>query len=281
MQTVSFIFITTLTLGMAAEARGEAEKPPVPAPATAESPPAASQPVPAPAATNSQPAFAPVAPYDPWRDQPYFPPNAYPPAQGYPMYSPYPMPAQPWAPPPGYHTHDGFFLRLMMGAGYMKVASASSGYDLQAAGAVFGDTISLGASIGENLQLAWDTTVFMGDATTGGQSRAQYSTGAFFGLIQMGPAVSYYFMPDNIYIAGSFGLGGVFLSERRDGQAEVDHRMKMGWGATVSGGKEWWTSDNWGLGAVGRLTYAQSREETTGCLFRGYNFTVAFSATYN
>ena len=55
----------------------------------------------------------------------------------------------------------------------------------------------------------------------------------------------------------------------------------MGWGATVSGGKEWWTSDNWGLGAVGRLIYAQSREETTGYLFRGYSFTVAFSATYN
>ena len=57
--------------------------------------------------------------------------------------------------------------------------------------------------------------------------------------------------------------------------------MNMGWGATVSGGKEWWTSDNWGLGAAGRLTYAQSREETTGCLFRGYSLTVAFSATYN
>jgi hypothetical protein len=168
-----------------------------------------------------------------------------------------------------------------MGGGYMKLASASSGYNLQASGGVFGDTISIGGSIRENLQLAWDTTVFMGDANTTGESRVQYSTGAFFGLIHMGPAVSYYFMPDNIYIAGSIGFGSLFLSERREGQVDVDHSMKTGWGATVAGGKEWWTSDNWGLGAAARLTYVQSREETTGCLYRGYSFTVAFSATYN
>jgi len=60
MQIVPFIYITTLTLGMAAEARGEA----------------ANQPGSAPAAPGSQPVFAPATPYDPWTGQPNVPPNA-------------------------------------------------------------------------------------------------------------------------------------------------------------------------------------------------------------
>jgi hypothetical protein len=65
------------------------------------------------------------------------------------------------------------------------------------------------------------------------------------------------------------------------GQADVDHDMNLDWGAALSGGKEWWTSDNWGLGAAGRFVFVQSRESTTDCLYRGYSFSVAFTATYN
>jgi hypothetical protein len=191
---------------------------------------------------------------------------------------PYLPPSQP---PPGFHTHDGFFLRFMMGMGYLRVASASAGTDLQAAGATFGDMVSFGWAVRENLVLSLDTSVFMGKPSMGGASRLPGATDAFFGFMQMGPGVTYYFMPHNLFASAGFGMGNIFLTERQEGEPDFDHDMNMGWGATLSGGKEWWTSDNWGLGGAGRLVYVRSKEQATGSLFRAFSVSVAFTATYN
>lgn len=272
-----FWILTFLVSATDASAQTEASHPPAPGAASA------NQPAPAP---DARPAIGPNAPpapqYDPWTGAPvpYSPPYTSLPPQAYPAY-PYPVPTQPGQPPPGFHSHDGFFMRLMMGAGFLKVTSASSGYDLQASGGAFGDMVSFGWSVRENLVLSVDTSVFMGSPSLRGKSRAPDSKDAFFGFMQMGPGLTYYFMPSNVYASANFGFGNIFISERREGQADLDHDMNMGWGAALAGGKEWWTSDNWGLGVAGRFVYVQSREEVTDCLFRGYSLSVAFTATYN
>ena len=208
---------------------------------------------------------------------PYSPPNHNPSPQSYPN-PPLPQPGQT---PPGFHTHDGFFMRLMYGVGFLKVTSTSSNYDLQASGAAFGDMVSFGLGVRENVVLSLDTTVFMGRPTVRGRMRATDANDAFFVFMQMGPGLTYYLMPHNLFASVGLGLGNISISERREGQADVEHEMDMGWGATLAGGKEWWTSDNWGLGVAGRFVIVQSREKATDCLFRASSFSVAFTATYN
>ncbi len=277
MRSVGLVAITALTLGLASNTRGETATAAVPTPSATDhptpSPP--QQPVPY-SPQNSYP--------DPWT-QPYStaPPSGYPSSYAAPWMPPPAAapPAQPEPRPAGFHTHDGFFLRFVIGPGYLRLASQSSANDLQASGLGLGDGFSIGGSIVENLQLSWDVTLFMGEPSVTGKGRSPGSTGAFFGLMQQGPGLTYFFMPHNIYISGSAGLGLVMLTERRDGQADVDHNMNIGWGATLMGGKEWWTSDNWGLGASGRFTIVQSREKATDSLFLGIGFALYFSATYN
>jgi hypothetical protein len=100
-------------------------------------------------------------------------------------------------------------------------------------------------------------------------------------MSDLGLGACYYFMPVNIYLSAS-------VTVSRD-RLEIDEKKgstNPGVGAYVSIGKEWWVSDNWGLG-VALFAYASRMDARESGTFVGrytvYNTVagVVFSATYN
>ena len=68
-------------------------------------------------------------------------------------------------------------------------------------------------------------------------------------ISNIGIGSTHYFMPINVYVSSSFALAkGTVESEGEE--LETDN----GIGINLAIGKEWWVSDNWGLGVAAQLS---------------------------
>jgi hypothetical protein len=82
-------------------------------------------------------------------------------------------------------------------------------------------------------------------------------------------------MPSNFYFSVTPAIGVVSLNE-----GGTTYDTKNGFAIRLAVGKEWWVSDNWGLGL--NLQYAHaSNESKTGVKMSTNWAGLAFSATYN
>lgn len=179
----------------------------------------------------------------------------------------------------GPRAHDsGFFLRLSGGVGYAK---SETTFDLTEpfgehtfeASKVSGDAnFAIGGIIANNLALhgtlwGWsitDPTVKVDGTST--SASGDLSMGAF------GGGVTYYFMPANVYLSGSVGLG-ILTSE--------DESTDPGFASDLTIGKEWWVGTKWGLGVAGAFGYHNIPEKDFDARWEGYSFAVRFTATLN
>lgn len=296
----------------AADAQPAPATPPAAAPAPAPAappvaaPPVSPAPAPAPAAPDATPAPAPTdgaatpaptaAPAEPV-PPPSYPapaPAAAPPAA--PQYQQLGKPEaeikegdwDPWA-----HVrqrrHEGFFLRLAIGVGGGALAGddhALPGGNVSVQGGGLATDIQIGGALVENLILHADifqTTLFnptvlqdgneIGDADEVGDDAG---VGQDVRLTGLGIGVTYYFMPINIYLAGSIGLGqAVFEGDHGDTEGS-----DLGFGANLMVGKEWWVGADWGIGAALQLVMVGAEDEILGSVGGGA-LNILFSATYN
>lgn len=199
-------------------------------------------------------------------------------------------PARPLAPPAetappttpaprGVRTHDGFFLQMNLGAGAMSSTTTSSGDKWEFSGAASQLGIAVGYAVVENFIIAgdlWlasvtDPSVKAGGSSLGATDNAQ----TLYGL---GLNFTYYFMPLGMYVTVVPSAWG--LDVRAFG---LTHHTAPGFAFRAAIGKEWWVSDNWGLGL--NLQYAHSANRDKNFVdrptWRTDWFGVAFSATYN
>ena len=91
----------------------------------------------------------------------------------------------------------------------------------------------------------------------------------------IGPGVTYYFMPANLYVSGSLGLGKFKLT------GDVEGESKSGVAMDLTLGKEWWVGENWGLGLAGGFTYHSLGDKDVSENWAGTSFGLRFSATMN
>ncbi|HET9598239.1 MAG TPA: hypothetical protein VFP65_21810 [Anaeromyxobacteraceae bacterium] len=174
------------------------------------------------------------------------------------------------------HRHLGFYFRPDLGFGFMSMSESSSFGDMKISGAtgVFG--LHIGGAIQENLILGfhlYDAVIVNPTIELNGVS--QTFSDATAGLVGFGPELTYYFMPQNIYLSTTLALSKATI-ERNGTSGSTD----TGFGARVSLGKEWWVSRHWGLGAVGHLDFASNKDGAAGTL-QTLGASIAFSATYN
>ena len=180
------------------------------------------------------------------------------------------------------HTHDGFFFSIAMGFGYQNIDFVTYDYDddtYNMSGAATDIDIKIGFSATNSLAVH---LTLAGDTPLDDMNFDGYDYNANMSLLGLG--ATYYF-PNNFLASASFGVGQFrFYDDIATFQAKVqaspDDYSRSGLAFQIAGGKEWWISDNWGIGATASILYgfetnlADTRESSL-------SFTVRFTATFS
>ncbi len=195
------------------------------------------------------------------------------------------QPAQPGLPPSGptmrdstLNRHLGLFFRPDLGFGYMASKEPTGNPSLGDAtisgpAVVFG--VAVGGAVAENVILAGHLY-----GSTVPSPKVSFSTGAPGGtssatlsMVGVGPELTYYFMPSNVYISGTLAVTRMTAT-----QNNVSASSDAGFGLKAAIGKEWWVGDRWGLGVAGAFNYNSNNDNGPTMSTWGLGF--ALSLTY-
>jgi len=248
-------------------------------------------PAPAPNPLVPWPAPNPLLPYQPP------PPEAAPPSWPAPENPPPPYAAPPnmrWVlvdpnampppPEPGFHRHDGFYMRGVMGFAVGEMRGDLANGQLQISGSGIAEAFAFGYAIKENVIVYGEYGIaglFTATASGAGKNPNTSSTNPL--TLSFAPGLAYYLEPQNLYVSGALGLAFSIATEKLNGGevTSIQHDSGAGIGGNLTLGKEWWVSANWGLGVALRGSFARAREKTTDYLWWSYFVAALFSATYN
>jgi hypothetical protein len=178
----------------------------------------------------------------------------------------------------GKNTHDGFFLRLSLGPSFSSVESDSSPKaKISGMGTYFG--VAIGGMIAENFGIFGDVSSIRvnGPELTYGNETVEADDSFSVSLSGLGVGVVYYFIPVNVYVSGAIVTDRVIAKDNDQKVAESD----SGVGVNLAVGKEWWVSDNWGLGVAGTARVSQMDDKDSSESLNANAFGLVFSATYN
>lgn len=161
---------------------------------------------------------------------------------------------------------------MQYGASYLRLFDEQ--LSLQGAGPEL--NVRLGGTPVTNFVVFGEVSVQLAPSPTaelGGQSyETNDSTQLSFNTI--GPGVAYYFGPSSFFVSGTLGLAA----------AELDaggHRATAnGFGFRLGVGKEWWVSDQWGIGLAANYSQASVTDDVDA-EFTSRAFGLSFSATYH
>ena len=227
------------------------------------SPPASEAPPP------PAPGYAPPPPAPGYAYPPPAPGYAYPPpAPGY-----QPGPAAGFQ-PPGYHEHDGFYLRLQGGGGCLITSESYRGVTGTLSGVASGNSVAVGWAVASNLILYGEVLVML--AVNGSHDGGSGATILMFGF---GPGVAYHLEPINMHFSGTLTFPQITAANTKT--KERLFQSDIGVGFSLEAGKEWWISTNWGLGAAFQLQFASMKDKDIDARITALGFAALFTATYN
>jgi len=193
--------------------------------------------------------------------------------------------AQPGPPPPpgnysapAEHAHEGVYFRVHLGPGYTSFTDENDIITVSGAGGAFG--LALGWAVTPNIivygevfdDLAIDPTLtYMGSTATSNNISA--------GAIGLGAGVAYYFMPVNAYVSATLAMAQLSIQDTDTNEqlGETD----FGPGVSLMAGKEWWVTQNWGLGVAGQVFIGSEPEKNADFSYRTTAFAVVLTASYN
>ena len=187
------------------------------------------------------------------------------------------------------HTHDGFFFNIAMGLGYQSTNFAydSRIYDengnntreFEISGLATDLDLKFGGRIANDLLLH----VTLAGATSAGSEDVGEEDKVKVNLSIFGLGTTYYFL-NNYFATASFGMSefhidsdiATFTAKAED----IASNLVCGLALQIGAGKEWWVSENWGIGMSVALLYGFDFGEYD---YRDASTSVAirFSATYN
>lgn len=200
------------------------------------------------------------------------------------------------------HHHDGFYFRFAGGVGggsdaaeatsaYFEQGSGFSGTHYSASGTSFAGAteVALGVTLLHGLALgvgAYTATLTAPQANSTGVGDGNYTFDASQ-LALFSPVIDWYVMPNRGFHAEfAFGLATYVAATgvpRTFGPVARAHTA-VGTGFVVGVGYEWWVSDEWGVGALGRvLRGGTDGSDADGVSWSHTTTTYALmlSATYN
>ena len=183
--------------------------------------------------------------------------------------------------------HDGFLIRLALGFGYATSSTSadvgSGKQDLAVKGGAMLVSVALGGAVVENMIIQGE--IFGGNlfstAISIDNKNVDTSSKTSESIFGIGPGLTYYIMPINVYLSASLGIGSLEMEFKG-----TKFETKTGIATNLKIGKEWWLSNNWGLGLGGQFYFfsvpARSSEETRKkVVWSTLGGGVVFSATKN
>ena len=187
------------------------------------------------------------------------------------------------ATPPGFQTHDGFYLRLHLGGGFTSIVG-SNGSRLSGGGVAIG--VALGGAVTPNLIVfgtVAGTIISDPTVTFSGLEAANLNVnlaGSSASVGGMGAGVAYYLEPADAYLSGALMLV-TFEFDDANNKAILLSDTGVGFQGII--GKEWWVSTNWGLGLAGELYIGRTMKDKNdpNVNWSSSAFSLLFSATYN
>lgn len=188
-------------------------------------------------------------------------------------------------PEPGTHEHDGFFFRATLGFGGASATGDYDGTSLDVKGGGVLLSLAFGKVVREDLALYGEIqgmSVSEPDVNVDDEGLDNVRDTSFSSI---GLGGSYYFMPLNAFVGGTLGLGTASVTLKpamgsSSGSDELGGTTGTGIALGVHAGKEWWVSDNWGIGVAAYGTYLSlpdGRDSTLSVIYLG----LGASATYN
>lgn len=177
------------------------------------------------------------------------------------------------------HKHDGFFLRLAPGIGVMSSSETVGANKFEYSGTSGLFNFAIGGAIFENFIVHLDlsaASISEPKLEVNGKSVDNTSNDHATSLLGIG--LTYYF-PSNIYLTGAAGRANTEV--RANGKT---YRTDNGYGFNLMLGKEWWVSENWGLGVAGQWLYTKCPDKPfAGSTpdVKASSLGILFSATYN
>ena len=148
--------------------------------------------------------------------------------------------------------HQGFFLRADVDLGYFKSGTPSLTYSGPGGG--FG--IAMGGSVADNLALYGQ---LFGSKVNNPSISAGLGTASTnnFGvsMVGLGGGLTYYFMPINIFVAGTLGVGRVYVSN-----GPLSFHTQLGPVGRLGMGWEWRISRGWGIGVAAYLNLGSQND---------------------
>ncbi|HLG33034.1 MAG TPA: hypothetical protein VI362_08315 [Ignavibacteriaceae bacterium] len=180
----------------------------------------------------------------------------------------------------GAYEHDGFYLRLLGGAGYAQLTEENvMGSDLKFTGLGSPANIQIGGTISNNFILFGHIGgLVISDPDLEWMGQSSTTSNLSVSMYDVGAGITYYLMPSNFYLCLSLLSSQASLEyENTTGDSE------FGFGLNVLIGKEWWVGDDWALGPSLYFYYSTMKDKGEGEDYTINNFSIGvlFSATYN
>lgn len=198
----------------------------------------------------------------------------------------------------GIHTHDGFYYSVNAGFAYQTTAIAGyTGFDSLG---INGSATLISSKMGWSLDESWvlslnvHTLLFGTFGTPRIYSEPDIVTSRLdkskeLTVTLVGPGVTYY-TPENYFATATIAPASVLYRDKQ-GATNID----SGFGLSLGLGREWWISNNWGIGFLVQATYSRVELEdidvvisTSRGPYSDNNFVIstwslsfAVTATYN
>jgi hypothetical protein len=176
-------------------------------------------------------------------------------------------------------THDRLYLHLSLGLGGLGSSAQANNIKQEVGGGALSLNVAAGWTVARRLIVfaEWYGSA-AGKAKTKVNGVELASDAGDASLSGLGLGVAYYFQR-NIFVSGGLGVSH-FRVATSDG--DTRYQSKGGLGLHASVGKEWWVSEQWGLGIAAALaTVSAEDRDLPGVEWRAATMGLAFVATYN
>jgi len=178
----------------------------------------------------------------------------------------------------GVRQHEEFYLHLDLGGGGMKTSATQGGTELEFSGGAGQFSVAAGYNVVPNFIIAgqlWGLSAGSPDFKINGTKVP--TTDITLELSAVGVNFTYYFMPINIYLSATPSIATATLKT-----GGTTFETDNGFAIRLAAGKEWWVSDNWGIGLNVQYAHSSNEDQGTNPPTWGTDwFGIAFSATYD